>query len=87
MATKCPGMDPAVWKIDDIFNYPCVHCGAMIEFWKDDVKRPCPRCGLALFNPRLGNLCLVWCKKAEECLGNHDIVEWKELHSPRKATE
>ena len=80
MSGKCPGMDPANWKIDDIFEYPCLNCGAMIEFWKDDVKRTCPDCGQAAFNPRLGNLCLVWCKQAEECLGNKDITEWKALH-------
>ncbi len=76
MAAICPGMNPAYWKIEDIFESPCIACGKPIEFWKDDVKRVCS-CGQVSFNPRLGNLCLVTCKKAEECLGNQDIGEWK----------
>jgi predicted RNA-binding Zn-ribbon protein involved in translation (DUF1610 family) len=76
--SKCPGMDPANWKIEDISELKCIHCGNPLEFWKDDVKRVCPECGKTMFNPNIGNLCLVWCKKAAECLGNQDIVEWKE---------
>jgi hypothetical protein len=77
MAAICPGMNPMNWKIEDIFEVLCVSCGTSIEFWKDDVKRTCS-CGKVIFNPRLGNLCLAWCDKAEECLGNRDISEWKE---------
>jgi hypothetical protein len=77
MAAACPGMNPMNWKIEDIFEVSCASCGAAIEFWKDDVKRTCS-CGKVTFNPRLGNLCLVWCQRAEECLGNQDIREWKE---------
>jgi hypothetical protein len=77
MAATCPGMNPANWKIEDIFETACPACGELIEFWKDDVKRRCG-CGHICFNPRLGNLCLSWCEKAEECLGNQDIAEWKQ---------
>jgi len=76
MAASCPGMNPANWKIEDIFESPCAACGLILEFWKDDVKRSCS-CGKVNFNPRLGNLCLAWCERAEDCLGNQDIVEWK----------
>jgi predicted RNA-binding Zn-ribbon protein involved in translation (DUF1610 family) len=77
MAKKCPGMDPSNWKFEDIADYRC-ECGYVIEFWKDDVKRKCPKCGKTVFNPRLGNICLSWCKKADDCLENDDISEWKE---------
>lgn len=76
MAATCPGMSPLYWKIEDIFESPCPGCGQPIEFWKDDVKRSCP-CGRLVFNPRLGNLCLSWCERAEECLGNSDLDDWK----------
>lgn len=78
MPNKCPGMDPANWKIDDISEHKCINCGTELEFWKDDIKRSCPKCGQTMFNPNIGNYCLVWCKKADECIGNQDILEWKE---------
>jgi hypothetical protein len=74
---KCPGMDPAFWKPADIAENRCVSCGGPIEFWKDDVKRSCPKCGRVMFNPRLGGVCLSWCDRAAECLGTMDIEEWK----------
>jgi hypothetical protein len=92
MAASCPGMNPANWKIEDIFESPCPSCGASIEFWKDDIKRRCSCCRVN-FNPRLGNLCLSWCDRADDCLGNQDILEWKaklasgELHQPGPACD
>jgi hypothetical protein len=77
MPGKCPGMNPANWKIEDIAEIACIHCGKPIEFWKDDVRRTCPCCGETVFNPNIGKLCLVWCKNAAECIGNQDIIEWK----------
>ena len=77
--TKCPGMDPAFWKPSDITERRCPLCGKEIEFWKDDVKRSCAKCGAVMFNPQLGDLCLCWCEKTAECLGNMDIEEWKKL--------
>jgi hypothetical protein len=81
MAASCPGMNPSNWKIEDIFEHPCVACGRPIEFWKDDVKRVCD-CGRANFNPRLGGLCLSWCESAEDCLGDRDLGEWKRSRFP-----
>jgi hypothetical protein len=74
---RCPGMDPAYFKPEDIQMHPCIECGEEIEFWKDDVKLKCPHCRQINFNPALGNSCLVYCKKAEQCLGNNDIKEWR----------
>ena len=79
MPKECPGMNPQNWKFDDIQEYSCIHCGKeVIEFWKGDVKRICPSCGKTMYSPNLGNICLSWCKKAEDCLGNMDINEWKQ---------
>ena len=78
---QCPGMNPQNWKQDDISEATCIHCGkSNMEFWKDDVKRTCPACGKSMYNPRLGNICLSWCDKADECIGNKDINEWKEIY-------
>jgi predicted RNA-binding Zn-ribbon protein involved in translation (DUF1610 family) len=72
-------MNPRHFTPADVRDHPCPTCDAPIEFWKDDVKRSCPVCGQTLFNPSIGSTCLAWCAKAEECLGNMDITEWKRL--------
>jgi predicted nucleic acid-binding Zn-ribbon protein len=77
-------MDPANWQFSDIAEHACPGCGTMIEFWKDDVKRGCPRCGRIVFNPTIGDTCLSWCDKAGECIGNQDIDEWKRRHGRGK---
>jgi len=73
---RCPGMSPAFFKLSDIKLRRCIHCGKELEFWKDDIKLKCPKCKQVNFNPDIGKTCLVWCKKADECLGNYDIHEW-----------
>jgi DNA-directed RNA polymerase subunit RPC12/RpoP len=79
MKNQCPGMNPQNWKPEDIKEYKCINCSnEIIEFWKDDVKRVCPGCGKFMFNPDLGNVCLSWCDRAEDCIGNMDITEWKQ---------
>jgi hypothetical protein len=74
---KCAAMNSGFWQPKDIKEHPCSSCGAAIEFWKDDVKVKCDKCGSENFNPSLSNLCLSWCKSAAKCLGNSTIDEWK----------
>ena len=50
---QCPGQDKRFWKAGDIFEAPCPHCGGVIEFWKDDLRRRCRKCGKKVANPRL----------------------------------
>jgi hypothetical protein len=66
---QCPGQDKRFWKPEDIFESPCPHCGAAIEFWKDDPRRRCRGCGRTVANPRFDMGCAKWCKFAEACLG------------------
>ena len=47
----CPGQDLRYWKLDDIYELDCVHCGARIEFFKDDPRRLCKACGKRMLNP------------------------------------
>jgi len=68
-AMQCPGQDMRFWKPEDIFEAPCPHCGARMEFWKDDVRRRCKGCGEMAPNPRLALGCASWCKYADKCLG------------------
>ncbi len=80
---KCPGMSAAFFKPTDVKTRKCNHCGAELEFWKDDIKLECPECKLVNFNPDIGKTCLVYCKKAAECLGTDDIHEWMEREKQR----
>ena len=66
---KCPGQDKRFWKPKDIFEVNCTKCGASVEFWKDDPKLKCPRCGSLIVNPKLDLSCAEWCKYAKQCLG------------------
>ncbi len=65
---NCPGQDMRYWKTGDIFTVACPSCGAMVEFFKDDVSRKCG-CGRRVENPKVGLGCAGWCGHAAECLG------------------
>jgi HD superfamily phosphodiesterase len=66
---KCPGQDKRFWKPGDVFEAPCPHCGAAVEFWKDEPRRRCRSCGKTAPNPKFDMGCAKWCKYAEACLG------------------
>ncbi|ADL08488.1 hypothetical protein [Thermosediminibacter oceani] len=66
---KCPGQDQSFWRPEDIFEFPCPHCGNSVEFWKNDVTRRCPNCKKQVANPRFDPGCAAWCSYAEKCLG------------------
>ena len=69
MKTMCPGQDTRYWRPGDIFNVSCASCGSEVEFFKDDAKRRCRKCGAEVQNPRLSVGCGQWCEHAKECLG------------------
>ncbi|MBI4025748.1 MAG: hypothetical protein HY360_12260 [Verrucomicrobia bacterium] len=65
---QCPGQNRMFWKSEDIFDAVCPHCGAGLEFWKDDIRRECSSCGKTVVNPRLNLACAQWCRYADQCL-------------------
>ncbi|NQU10213.1 HD domain-containing protein [bacterium] len=65
---QCPGQNRRFWGHRDIFDSECQHCGAPLEFWKDDIRRACPSCGQSVLNPKIDLACARWCKSAEQCL-------------------
>ena len=75
---KCPGQDTRYWKPGDIFEAPCPACGAVIEFFKDDVRRRCKSCKKMVPNPRLDLGCVEWCEHAEQCVGPELAEKMKE---------
>ena len=66
---RCPGQDTHYWKEDAIFEVKCPHCGALVEFFKDDISRKCPSCKRVLVNPRMDFGCALYCQYAELCFG------------------
>ena len=66
--SKCPGQDLRYWTPKDIFELPCGHCGQLVEFFKDDLRRQCPHCGKFTLNPNNDLSCAAWCGSAAECL-------------------
>jgi DNA-directed RNA polymerase subunit RPC12/RpoP len=56
------------WKPEDICLARCPHCGAEIEFWKDEPVRQCPSCRKEVRNPKLDPGCAEWCKHGPECV-------------------
>lgn len=69
MRPRCPGQDMRYWKPGDIFEIPCPHCGASVEFFKDEPTQPCRSCKQKIRNPKLDLGCAKWCQFAPECLG------------------
>jgi hypothetical protein len=66
---RCPGQDLRFWKLGDIFDADCPHCGTAVEFWKDEPSVKCPQCRRVIVNPKLDLGCAQWCQHAEQCLG------------------
>ncbi|MHB8767035.1 MAG: hypothetical protein ACYDA8_22200 [Deferrisomatales bacterium] len=82
--SKCPGQDSQQWGFDAIFDVPCPKCQSAIEFFKDEVKHRCKRCGEMVFNERMDLGCARWCPSASSCVGA-DNVQALELSERRKA--
>ena len=66
---KCPGQDQRFWKPEDIFEVQCSGCGHTIEFFKDEPKLKCRKCGQMVANPKIDLGCAEWCQYGEQCLG------------------
>jgi hypothetical protein len=65
----CPGQDTRFWKPGDIFDIVCPSCGGAVEFFKDESRRICKKCGYEIPNPKLNLGCAQWCEHAADCLG------------------
>ena len=79
MISKCPGQDTRFWKPDDVYSVECPKCGNSVEFFKDDIRRRCKKCGHMFINPRLNLGCARWCQYADQCVGTIGKEEFKEI--------
>lgn len=87
---KCPGQDPRYWKFDAIFEAECPNCGNKVEFFKDETRRRCKKCGHHVLNPKMDFGCAAHCKFAEHCFGDlpPELIKQKEdLFKDRVAVE
>ena len=87
---KCPGQDPRYWKFDAIFETECPNCGSRIEFFKDETRRKCKKCGQHVLNPKMDFGCAAHCKFARQCFGDlpPELMKQKEdLFKDRVAVE
>lgn len=77
---KCPGQDPRFWKFDAIFEVPCPNCGSSVEFFKDETRHTCKKCGGKVLNPKMDFGCAAHCKFAEQCFGDlpPELIKHKE---------
>lgn len=71
---SCPGQDLSRNKIEEVIcNFPCLECGADVEFFFDDKIRKCPECGTIVEKSETRFLkdfgCAEWCEVAKECIG------------------
>jgi putative nucleotidyltransferase with HDIG domain len=66
---RCPGQDQRFWKPGDIFEVKCPDCGRAVEFFKDEPKLKCRKCGQQVTNPKIDLGCAKWCQYAEQCVG------------------
>ena len=64
---RCPGQDQRFWKPQDIFEVQCHGCGNPIEFFKDEPKLKCRKCGEMVPNPKVYAGCAQWCQHARQC--------------------
>lgn len=77
--SKCPGQNTQFWGPDDIYSVECPKCDNSVEFFKDDIRRRCKKCGYTFLNPKLNLGCARWCQYADQCVGDMDREEFKEI--------
>lgn len=58
---KCTGNNMREWGFDAIFDVECPHCGAMVEFFQDEITRDCPQCRETVKSDRTDFGCGLWC--------------------------
>lgn len=49
---RCPIEEEKFLKADGILEVECSSCGEDVEFFADDERQKCHKCGLVLANPR-----------------------------------
>lgn len=67
---KCTGNNTQEWGADAIFDIECKACGHLVEFFQDEITRPCSHCGKTIHNDRKDYGCGQWCSSASSHIRN-----------------
>jgi len=73
MYGKCPGQDVQNGQIE---LRECPDCGEEVEFFPNDFKLRCDRCGVMVYRERIPS-CADWCAGARQCLGEEKWAQFK----------
>ncbi|MBI5445355.1 MAG: hypothetical protein HY900_29600 [Deltaproteobacteria bacterium] len=84
---KCPGQDTQQWGFDAIFDVECPKCHTALEFFRDEVKHRCKRCGEVVFNDRMDLGCAKWCPSAASCVGVENVKALEDVEQRRARRE
>ena len=49
---RCPRQEHRFWESQGVFEVQCSACGETIEFFEDDEKQKCHKCGVVVVNPK-----------------------------------
>lgn len=84
--SKCPGQNTQYWGFDAIYEVSCPKCGSPVEFFRDEVRRKCKKCGEMVFNDRMDLGCAKWCPAASSCIGaaNFQALQLSEQRKSRR---
>jgi len=55
--SECGNSDTKNWGPNSIYNVQCSKCNNQVEFFKDEKKRSCDKCGDKITNPHLNKDC------------------------------
>lgn len=68
---KCTGNNTRDWDANAIFDVKCGTCGGLVEFFQDEITRPCPQCGEIVNNGRKTFGCGQWCSSSSTHIRNY----------------
>lgn len=75
----CPGIKNIIGPVQIIMR-TCPACSEEVEFFSDETKASCPKCGRTLHQEATSS-CVSWCKYAEKCI--EDLEKRRLLPHPR----
>jgi hypothetical protein len=67
---KCTGNNTQDWGFDAIYDVRCSNCGNLVEYFKDEINRNCPKCKKSVLNDRKDFGCGQWCSSSSSHMRN-----------------
>jgi predicted RNA-binding Zn-ribbon protein involved in translation (DUF1610 family) len=80
--THCPGIRDIIGPVQIIVR-TCPACSEEVEFFSDETKVKCPKCGRTLHRDASPS-CVTWCQYALKCIAD---LKQRGLIQPSRAEE